>query len=410
MSMAPDEYMRFEVPLWIYQHNALPRGDLPELLKNPWGFSYAFTPYFPSILSVLFMKITSIFSTAQTVLIIAARMTSVFAGLGTVVFSLKLGDLLFKNKKHKYLLAILIGFLPQFVFLCSYLNNDAFAVFTVVIILYYWVKGIQEHWSIRNCIGLAIGIGLCAITYYNAYGYILCSIFVFCVSVFMDQDIKYKWKFLFSHGMLIFIIAFFIGGWFFVRNYILYDGDILAMNSMYQCGELHGMEEEKLSNRLTYYNQHKSVLDMLLQTKWILVTAMSFFANLGAMQLGVHPVLYVLYGIIALTGIIVFIIRIGNHKKTSWMLTGNMFLAAFIVLILSIRYSYAIDYQPQGRYLMPGMPVLMIFLVMGYAYLEEYALKRRKKVKVTESLILVWLLMFLWIFIEYAIPLCMGGV
>lgn len=410
VSMAPDEMMRFDVPMWIYEHNALPRGDLPELRNSLWGFSYAFTPYLPSIISVLFMKIVSIFSDNQSILIIAARMTSVFAGLGTAVLCLKIGNILFKDKKCKYLLAILICFLPQFVFLCSYLNNDAFAVFTVMIILYYWVKGIKEHWCIKNCIGLGVGIGLCALTYYNAYGYILCSIFVFCISIFIDYSIKNKWKFLFLHGMLIFMIAFSIAGWFFIRNYIIYDGDFLAMDSMYACGELYAIDELKLSKRPTYYNLSKSVLDMMLHTRWLVSTSASFFAVFGAMKIVVCPIFYILYGFVALIGMIAFFCKIWKDKKYTKILIINMFLAVLIVLILSIRYSYTIDYQAQGRYLMPAMPVLMIFLVIGYKYIESYMIEKKKKIKVIGIIAILWLLMFLFIFAIYAIPLCMGGV
>ncbi len=99
-----------------------------------------------------------------------------------------------------------------------------------------------------------------------------------------------------------------------------------------------------------------------------------------------------------------------EDKKYTKLLIINMFLAALIVLILSIRYSYTIDYQAQGRYLMPAMPVLMIFLVIGYKYIDSYMIKKEKKIKVIGIITIMWFLMFLFIFAIYVIPLCMGGV
>ena len=64
MNVAPDEYMRYDIPLFIYNHSYLPKGDEKEILNAIWGFSYGFTPYLPSIISFFFMKIASIFTTS----------------------------------------------------------------------------------------------------------------------------------------------------------------------------------------------------------------------------------------------------------------------------------------------------------------------------------------------------------
>ena len=41
---APDEQMRYDLPLYIYNHGRLPLGDDPEIRNQIWGFSYAFMP------------------------------------------------------------------------------------------------------------------------------------------------------------------------------------------------------------------------------------------------------------------------------------------------------------------------------------------------------------------------------
>lgn len=182
MNVAPDEYMRYDIPLFIYNHSYLPKGDEKEILNAIWGFSYGFTPYLPSIISFFFMKIASIFTTTPVHLLIAARLTSVLAGALTFFVCCKIGEEIFNHKMTIYLFAIFVSLLPQFMYLSLYLNNDSFSIFTTALIVYGWIKGIKTNWNCKWCIFLGVAIGLCALTYYNAYGFILCSIIVYCMS------------------------------------------------------------------------------------------------------------------------------------------------------------------------------------------------------------------------------------
>lgn len=413
VEQTPDEWMRFLVPKWIFTYNKLPRGDEPEIMIDLFGFSYAFTPYGSSLISVCFMKIASLFSISEKVLIIASRMTSVFSGVGTVVYCLKIGTLIFNNKESKWLFAILVAFLPQFAFLSSYLNNDVYAIFTGTVILYYWLVGIKTSWNMKSCIGLGVGLGLCALSYYNAYGYILCSIFVFCFSVFLKKDICRKWKFLFLRGILIFAIAFSIGGWFFIRNFIIYQGDFLGMDSMYACGEQYGDEAWKLSNRPTFKNQSRTVFDMLLHTQWITGTTASFFAVFGYKNIRVSNVFYVIYPLMILAGVCNGIKAVYLNKKNRYskLLLINGMLLIWIPIILSIRYSYAYDYQSQGRYVMPGLPVIMLLASIGFESMGRYLEKKSNRFWYGTTLVgILWIIMFIVIFVKYCIPLCMGGI
>jgi 4-amino-4-deoxy-L-arabinose transferase-like glycosyltransferase len=189
----PDEYMRYQIPQFIYEHGSLPHGGDPTIRNEIWGFSYGFTPILSYIISALFMKIMSIFSQNDFALLIAARFTSVLWSAGTVLMCCKIGKKLF-SKRLQYLLAIFVGFLPQFIFISSYVNNDSMAVFSTSLIIYFWIVGLESKWNFRSCIGLAVGISLCALSYYNAYGYILCSILLFIFSfVYQYRQSKSGW-------------------------------------------------------------------------------------------------------------------------------------------------------------------------------------------------------------------------
>ena len=93
------------------------------------------------------------------------------------------------NAANRHCLAVFSSdFLPQFVFLSCYVNNDSFAVFTVALIIYFWIRGMKSAFCKKDCIGLGAGCGLCALSYYNAYAYLLGSILLFFALMIHFQE------------------------------------------------------------------------------------------------------------------------------------------------------------------------------------------------------------------------------
>lgn len=195
----PDESMKYDVCKFIVNNGALPHGG-DETIRNPiWGISYGFQPIFSYMISSVFMKIAMlIFSidAENIIAVVAARLVSVLCNVGTAIFTMKIGEKLFKNKFTKWVFICVVTLLPQFVFIGSYLNNDSLAIFSISIMIYSWILGMESNWNKKSLIMLASGIGICAISYYNAYVYILCSIILFLTSFFKNK--KYEFK-----GMLI---------------------------------------------------------------------------------------------------------------------------------------------------------------------------------------------------------------
>jgi len=412
VNMAPDEYMRYDLTHWIFEHNALPRGDNPEIINELWGYSYGFTPYLSSIISVVFMKLAAICFGAsnETAMIVAARMVSVLAGTGTVFLGLKIGNLCFGNRKYGIFYAVLMGMLPQFVFLSSYLNCDSIAVFTVTLILYYWLGGIKKHWETRSCIKLGIAIGLCALSYYFAYAYILCSIFLFFLTGCRDHVFDGKKKILFFRAGIIFLTAFLIAGWFFIRNYILYDGDFLGMEATSRCAEIYAQEEFKPSKHWTYRSASYSILDMLFMSKWIPGTVTSFFAVFGYKTIVVPYTYYIGYLLILCFGIVFFIKTFIGLRSDQRIVFLCGIAACVITVCISIYSSWSRDYQSQGRYIMEILPVLMLMCAYGYQSADCIFMEKWKIHNVSSIAFVIWILMFVRIFIGYCIPLCMGGI
>ena len=113
---------------------------------------------------------------------------------------------------------------------------------------------------------------------------------------------SYKLHFTFNEflkkGFLIAIAALVVGGWFFIRNAMIHNGDFLGMNSMYDCGEKYAMPGYQLSQRDTYQNQGISVFSMIFDTNWIITTIKSFICTTGYMQYMISGKRFYLYLII----------------------------------------------------------------------------------------------------------------
>ena len=177
----PDENMRFMIPKYIYDHGRLPSGYDPEVRNELWGISYAFYPMLSYMISAFFMKVVSIFTTANKALICAARFTGVVFTTATAALVPKITERLFHDSR-RWMMNALIMFLPELLFVGTYVNNDALAIFTTAVILYAWTRYLDEGWTRKNCIILAVGMGFCLLSYYNAYGWVLMSFFFFIAS------------------------------------------------------------------------------------------------------------------------------------------------------------------------------------------------------------------------------------
>lgn len=171
-NFSADESMRYQIAQFIYEHGSLPRGDDPLIRNEDWGTSYAFNPILSYMASAVLMKGMSLFTTNEWMLLLSARFVNVLLGALMAWVVLKAAKLLFP-RRYAWMFTALVVFLPGNVILYSYVNCDALAMCSTAIIFYSWVKAYKEGWNWTTCAVSAIGMGLCFLSYYNAYGFIL---------------------------------------------------------------------------------------------------------------------------------------------------------------------------------------------------------------------------------------------
>lgn len=369
----PDEAMKYDVCNYIAVNGHLPYGGDPSIRNGIWGTSYGFTPLLSYIVSAVFLKIAYLFTEDAQILYIAVRFTSVLCITGMTAMIIRIGHFLFEQRNTRWLFIILTTLLPQVLYLGSYLNNDSFALLTISIIIYAWIRGIRELWDVKDCVLLAVGIGLCALSYYNAYGYILCSIPLFFFSYQKSgktrEDTVRMWK---MAGIIV-GIAFLIAGWWFIRNAVIYQGDFLGLTTSNQYAEKYAQASFKPSLRPNPNHLGWSFYEMLIQNAWIKISMISFVGLLGTEMIPLLGSIYMIIWAVILLGYVGVMVRMIKQKKSrnSKLLSVIFALSIVIPIGLSFYHSYWIDFQPQGRYLMPMLIPFMYFSVTGLEYIFE---------------------------------------
>lgn len=404
----PDESMRYLVVEYIYKHQgALPRGDDPAVRNEIWGISYAYYPIISYIVSAAFIRVFSLFADPGLSVFKIARMADVLFVTGAVYFVVKASGKLFPKKKYsgevRWLFAAMAGFMPQAIFMGTYVNADSVALLAAAVILYAWASYLRGGWTWKNCMFLAVGMAVCALSYYNAYGWILCSFFFFCFTILLcgEESLEQKVRFLLSRGIVVAGVTLLLCGWWFIRNAILYNGDFLGRKSCAECAEKYAQKDYRPSLYPTPQKLKWNWKDIIFYQdpgwyhNWVLTVCVSFIGTFGQMEIYMPYISSKMYIVFFAVGILsVFLVRgtfslkrkiyITYRKNVSddvwkiktsvtskqWSVDGifhfMMALLIIIPVILFMYYVYYSDNQAQGRYLLPALYPFVYFVTLGW--------------------------------------------
>lgn len=438
----PDEINRFKVVDFICRHGKLPHGADPEVLLDGFGASYAFQPMLTYIIQGFLLRALKLFTSDRYVLLVAARMVNVVFGVLMAYFVRQIAKEVWKSPYLQWVFTVMAVFLPQNIFIHSYVNTDSMAMLSVSVIFYALLRAQRTDYEKKDCILLAVGIILCAMSYYNAYGIILAAILIFglryvhlgkrpepeaapnALSLHKEKNASpigentgtgtaqdsgtakgnkadsgakavtaapgkktlwIEWGPLLRKGLFISAIVLAGIGWWFIRNAILYDGDIIAMNARRECAIQTATPDFNPLTRFTYQNSGKSLYEMLAETQYAVLVFNSFIAMFGAMDIYTHGIIYLCYRWFWLVSCLVSLFvpgrlweqagddlygnrepgPFGSGRKKRLLFHGGMVLFCLITVALSLIYSYTWDFQPQGRYILPILIPLMYLITLG---------------------------------------------
>lgn len=365
----PDEAMRYQVPQFIYKYGRLPIGYEDEVINEIWGFSYAFSPYLPSIIGAAFMKLCSLFTKDEGALLIACRMVNTFAIAFTVLFAVRAGDKHFLHKYSVYIFTAFISFMPSVLFVSGYLNNDCMSLMSAVMILDACLTGESSGWTYRSCLYIALAASLCALTYYFGYGWILFAIGYYFISITRKtrslpkdearKEIIRKTAFI-AAGCIIF------AGWYFIRNIIIYDGDMLGRAQASKCAEMYAAQGHVIHEAVP--GREMGSAEYIYQ--WVIFSAASFIGLFGNMDIFLPFKVYKICYILMIIGIAAAVFYRKKTKLSPGMMAGLICMVLTPVGI-SAYNSYFSDYQPQGRYLITAIPALAAMVIWGWTVIAE---------------------------------------
>ena len=410
----PDEVHRYLIPRYICRYGTLPNGFDPEVRIPSYGISYAFYTMLPYIVQGFVMRFVNLFTGSEAVLLYTARMVNVCFGTAMAAVVYAIGNRVFSDRRFKWLFCFLVMFLPQSLFIHTYVNTDSLCLFSTAVIVYALVRAYQEGFTKKISIILSLGIIICALSYYNAYGYILSSILLFLFFYIKKEQngkITYQGKAMLKAGVFIAVIVLIGISWYFIRNAILYDGDILGMESMKKCGELYATAETGSPYAHSYQQRGISIFQMIAETDFFAGMFMSFVGAWGSVSIVGSIWMYRFYKAILVVGMVCFFLL--RDKNSSCISQGrkfffqiNMVFCAVMPLLLCIYYAYSMDFQNQGRYVMPGIIPIMYFVTKGLDKLSDrkWVPAWLRSTGVYTAIALVIGMLFIMTF-GYAIPL-----
>ena len=383
----PDEFNRYLIPQYIAENGALPNG-YDEAIRIPgYGFSYGFQPILPYIFQGLAMRLTGLFTDSADALVYTARSVNFLFGLLMAFYVLLLSRKWFQSECWQWLFAFLVTFLPQSVFIHTYVNTDSCCMLSTALMLYGLTCGVQDGFQIRSSFTMAAGIILCALSYYNAYGFILSCILVFTAyfAAPVSQKAPFDLKQFLKKGSLIAGCVLAGTAWWFIRSAVLYDGDFLGLKARERCATLYAEAALHPELRITWQNQGHSAAEMLFHSDFLQLSQLSFIGIFGSMNIPTSIWVYRFYRLLFFSGVFLCVILVPglflpkkwigdqrrifvleeNRKWLEYFFHGNMIFCILMPFFLSVRYSYTTDFQPQGRYLLPALIPLAFYCVRG---------------------------------------------
>ena len=217
----PDEHARYLIPQFICRYGRIPTGLEEEVRIPAYGFSYALYNVFPYIVQGYIMRFVSLFTESEIALLYTARLVNVTFGLLMAVVVYFIGKRVFQDDRFRWLFCFAVTYLPEGLFMHTYVNTDSCCMLSTAMMVYALVCVYRDGINVRNSLWMSGGIILCALSYYNAYGYIVSCILLFVMFFLQKKEsggYSYDWKKMLKYGCFIAAVVLIGIGWWFIRS------------------------------------------------------------------------------------------------------------------------------------------------------------------------------------------------
>jgi 4-amino-4-deoxy-L-arabinose transferase-like glycosyltransferase len=275
-----------------------------------------------------------------------ARLVSIALGALTVVGVFSVARRLLHDERLALIATAFVAFSPQFVYGTALINNDALAAASATWLLYALLRLMESglwRWAVLTGVLLGITllskIGMIAVLPIPAVALLLVW--------WRSRNTQHAARFAFyvSHGLLIYVMAVLIAGWWYARNFALYGDPLMWREWQVLTG----------TGRVP-----PTPIDFLRDM-------IGFFGLFWAdFSLRVDRVLWPIFGVIVIAAIGGLVRRAIKRQwpALDWpgLLVGLIWLG--LLFATAVRYSFNI-YDIHGRLLYPALSVIGVLLALG---------------------------------------------
>jgi 4-amino-4-deoxy-L-arabinose transferase-like glycosyltransferase len=248
--------------------------------------------------------------------------------------------------------AAISAFIPQFLFISGVINNDNLVIALSSLVLLVLLRLLKRNAQMRDFIILGLLLGLAFLAKVSALALLPLTLVVLALLAYHQRS----WRVLLSYGTSTIAVAFIVSGWWYLRNWVLYDHP-LAWQTMLE------MSAPLLRT------QQRSLMEALSYAQWL---RKSFWAVFGYGIL-IDSFLYKILDFISCIGLVGWmILAIRQLKRRSLDRSTALGLSiillwAIIVFASLVRWMQILEVSNQGRLLFPAVSSISILLFVGLA-------------------------------------------
>ena len=290
-----------------------------------------------------------------------ARLVSMAFGVLTVVATYGIGIGVFGRTRPGLAAApaAVVAFTPQFVFISGAINNDsAVAAFSALVLWLVIAYGNKPR-SYRWLIALGVAGGLASLSKAAGLASIGLIVAGLIAKAIRNQQLARIWQ----EILVVLAVSALVGGWWFARNWALYDDPLLS----------------RYITRWFGANAVSADAMLVLQRFWQGLP--SYWGVFGWLNIGWPEWIYQLLRLASVAaglGIVVFLVRLlkGKERETNLYAIGLVALWTALTLAAIGRW-IAIAGGLQGRLLFPAISSLSVLMVLGWSSLVPTAWRAR---------------------------------
>ncbi len=288
------------------------------------------------------------------------RFVSTLMGAGTVALTFLITREVAPS--HKYLplmTAATTAFNPMFLFISASVNNDNLIILLCTFALWRILLLLRRGATTRQVFQIGVVAGAAILTKMSGLG------FVALVALALTWDARQRrapFRRWLGHGMLAAGMVAAIGGWWYVRNWHLYD-DVLGLNALVAIAES-GQHLPRAANLLAEFEGFR----------------ISYWGLFGGVNVLMEPWLYKVYDALVVLGVIGLLVGGGRWcarlRRQSWRPVLAERHARFaqmavlglwpLILLVSLARLTLLIRASQGRLIFPAIAAVSFWLALGW--------------------------------------------